>query len=1256
MREGVTVMVKEHKGMSRALAVRILVILVCLAVSQPSLWSQIRSGAISGSVVDPSGAIVAGAAVTVTETSTNVRYDIKTNQSGEFQAPYLPPGVYRVEVTQPGFQKSMRDAISLGALQTIRVEMRLKVAQATESVVVSAESSSVQVDSATVESTVSRSLIEAIPNVSHNPLAYVALQAGITTRASQSNASNQNSFAVGINGRRQISNFAVNGGEGFQNDIQLDGLSVLGSGWNEVSVVPNQDGVQEVRTSVNNYSAEYGRGQGVVSITTKGGSNEFHGSGFLRNRSGFMNANTFDNNVHDVERPDSKVFTFGGSGGGPIKKDRAFFFASYEGLYFNNPVTFLRTVPTEAERIGDFSQSVVNVGGVATPLTLYDPWSATETAPNVYTRTPIPGAIITNANAAALKVLSNYGMPNRTPDDAFHLNNFMRTADQAIRRNNINSRVDYRLGERNFLYFSGGYTRGNITNPLTWADDNYWNSMAGEQYARFIQDRNPYAAIGDTFTITPTLILDLRYGVNRINARSSSDEFDDFDYTSVGIPKDVQDALQVRAVPNFNVTGGGNWSNVNNNGSTHKRERQTNHVFAGSMTKNVGRWNLKWGGELRALLANYRDPGEAVAYDINSSFTVPTVNASGTQVGTTTAANGGQAYASFLLGTGNLRMTQGQSVLIAMLSQYGALYTQNDWHPTSKLTINLGLRWDWQPAPTERYNRISSFDFVGTNPYGGQGSLYFPGVTGESRRLWKTDWSMWQPRFGIAYRYNDATVFRGGFGITSIPSNSGFFGGPFNYGSQSFSPYTDSLPYGTDPHGVPVGTFDQVNTVVQPSNADATTPRLYGSQGPHFPYADFKTPHIYQANLHIQRDLGHHWVGDIGYNGTIGKRLSQARIPLNSDQYLPASTLAAWREDYIARNGKGNAGSDQVVNPFQPTTGSLIKFLGNLGSATMPLNQTLWPYPYYGSSMTIQQRNGYSSYHSLQVSARREMSDGLMMSISYTWSRSMGYTNGEGQNNFGVEGLGTVSSNLLDYSQNKHLTANDAPHRVVVSAVYDLPFSKGKALAPANKVVSALASGWQVSGTYVYQSGVPLTVTGASNGSMNSRPNAVSGASLELPKSLQGWYDGKTSITLPSGRVIKPAANTYLKYNPDAFTGGLVTVANGTTQTDLNWWGDAAITYNGLRADPVNNVSMALRRSFRIAERYAVDLQANATNLFNHTQFSPTSWSMALGNTSITSNLNSGLAQGYGQAATYGAHGTATLDPRLMELQIKFRF
>jgi hypothetical protein len=1241
--------------------------------------AQVRSATLSGSVQDSQGRVIPGAAVTVLETMTSQSYTAKSNEDGNFTVPYLPGGNYTVTVAQSGFDTASEKNIAIVTGDSIHLNISLKVGSATDVVTVSTETSGIQVDSPVVQSVIGETVIASIPNISHNPLSYVGLEAGVNTRGAESSQQNPASFGIGINGRRQISDFAINGGQAFENDIQLDGLSTQSPGFNEVTVVINQDAISEVRALVNDYSAQYGRAHGVIAETTKGGTDKLHGLLFLRNRSSAFAANSYASNsvTPIIPKLASEIWTYGGSIGGPIIHQKAFFFGSFEGLYYDNPRTFIRTVPTAAERIGDFSQTNANVNGAAVPLNLYDPFNVTNTGANVYTRAPIAGANIKNSlhgvNQYALNVLSHYpcapqtgNLPactNRPASDAFGTGNYQSFGTQTYRKANVNARVDYHVRANNFLYVTGGYTHGDIDNPLIWDGKNLWNPVVSAGDERFISDRNPYISIGDTQILSPTLVVDVRYSVSRVDTRDASDLVPStFDYTSLGISALDQANSPLNVVPSFAITGNTTWNPPNNNNNYNKHERQTDHVAAGSVTKTAGRWNYRAGGEFRAYLANYTDSQTSFLYTLNSSFTTPLTNSSGGVISTNpttgltyTNADAGNPYASFLLGAGSVGIPSGQSVHPAFLHQYAAIYTQNDWRPNPRLTINLGLRWDWQPAIAERYGKVSSIDLNATNPFGGKGNIYFPDANGNNKRMWDTDWTNFQPRLGFAFKARETMVLRGGAGVTFLPSNSGFFDGPYLFGSTSFDPYTNSQPYGFGAqNGVPVGTFDSaaVNQFVPATNANTAAPGLYGGVGgPRFPTRNYKNSYVYQGNLHLQQSFAKTWSFDIGYNVEIGKRLmlGSSWSP-NSDQLLPASLLQAWRANYISRNGSGNTGSDQVVNPFQPNPASLIPFAGNLGKATMPLDQTLWAYPYLGTQI-IQQNRGFSSYHALQAAVHKDFAHGLIVGTNFASSKSLGVDGGTTENNFAGEGTANTLPNLLNIRLDKRLSANDTPIRFAGYAVYDLPFGEGHAFSPTNRLARILISGYRISGTYIWQSGVPQQVSMGS--SLNGLPDRNGNVPLQLPKSFQHFYDGKTSIVLPySGRTITPCALCFLKYNSDAFKGRTVTAANGATIPDIYYFGNAYTNYGGLRTDPVDNVTASFEREFKFREKYVANFQINATNVLNHTQFGPSTYNGGLGSVQGGNTINTG----YGNNSSFGTHTNAALDPRLIEMQARFRF
>ncbi|MFL6446713.1 MAG: TonB-dependent receptor domain-containing protein, partial [Bryobacteraceae bacterium] len=633
--------------------------------------------------------------------------------------------------------------------------------------------------------------------------------------------------------------------------------------------------------------------------------------------------------------------------------------------------------------------------------------------------------------------------------------------------------------------------------------------------------------------------------------------------------------------------------------------------------------------------------------------TANNINAVGTNLS-------GSGLASLLLGAGSVAGGEG-IVQMALSAKYIAFYDQSDWRVNNRLTVNLGLRYDIQPSPTERYNRISSFSYSGQTA-GTPGALFFPGVTEEDRHLYKTRWKDFGPRVGIAYRIGDFTVVRAGFGTNFLPSNTGYYGGPYYYGNQNFGARLsapNALQYGTNPQGVLVAPFNQVQVVIPPIGANPNSPAYYGAGGnePRFDHDSFKNSKVYQWNFFIERKLGSNYQLSLGYSGSKGQNLLMGRFPANADQLFSDSLLQQWRSTYIATNGN-NPATQLVRNPYNPT-GS-IPYQGNLQNPNIPLREAIFPYPLFTGNQ-VGTMVGYSTYNAFMAGLQRSYSKGLTFNVHYTWSKSIEMSNPELQNNNFAENGGFANGNIdrRNYHNSYNLSTNDIPHRLVVTAVYQLPFGAGKKFAfNNNKVANAVLGGWQVGNVLIMQSGQPQQGFTGCN-SLNSLCDRVPGVDVEVPKNLQRWYDSPNvadrTVTLPSGRQIAVDRFTFLKYNPDAFRGRVVTLANGSIAQDINWFGTAALRYNDFRGVSYYNHNLSLQKDIKVTERVSVLLSAEATNLWNRAQFTGT-LNAGTNGIFIAPNAARGLQPGMIQNESFGTYGLATLDPRQIELRARIRF
>jgi Carboxypeptidase regulatory-like domain len=1231
--------------------------------------AQIRSATITGTVTDPTKAVVPGATVVLTNQDTNVTTELVTTEAGLFTAPYMPAGTYTVEVTLPGFATYRRTGITLATSETVRVGIELTVSKVGETIDVAATAPLLQTDRTSVSGAVGAEMIDALPNITQNPLAYAFLQSGAVPRNAASDTQNANSFGIGVDGRRQFSAVGINGGRAFTNDIQLDGLPVMGGGYNETSVVPNTEGLQEVRVISNNFSAEYGRGQAVIAMSTKSGTNAFRGQGVYMMRHEGLDANSFFNNAQAIPKREFRVNDVGGSIGGPILRNKLFFFSSYHGLRNNQSTTGLMTVPTALERVGNFSQTFIrDEAGNAVPARIFDPWNVVQEGPDLFRRVEIPNATIPNPDQFALRMFSYYPMPNRTPDDVYNTNNFEATTLTTIRRHSSNNRVDFRY-KNHSIYGSGGISYAEINTPRPFGTAPF-NDASGVR-----GDKNPYFQMGDAIVVSPTVVVDVRYGVSRINTKNLSGNKEGFtDYAAFGVPANVQDIMALPGsapvvTPNGYTGGNGggsNWSALSGGTFGTKREFQTNHSVTGSITKVRGRWVHKGGMEYRNLLSNYWDLEEAsVAMPSpfahsggNYNFQYTTASGGVASLVTTNAQRGVNS-AAMLLGTGVWWIRPGANVQPAFAQKYFAVYSQNDWRPTPQLTVNLGLRWEVQPGPTERYNRMSTWDFTRNNEFGTLGTIAFPGVDGYSRNLWDTTYDNWGPRVGAAYSVNSSTVVRGGFGITYLPSNTGYFSGPTDYGSANFSGGVTQTTYGSNPRGVPVIRFSDPAPIAPAIGGDPTAPHVYGIGEARFD-RHFKNGQARQWNVFIERSLFKNWMTSIGYTASVSRNLFNRSYPIQNLQSIPAETLAQWHQQYIDSNGTLNPATQLVPNPFQPSSGPLLPFAGALGQATIARQNTLFPYPLLiGSNAAVDRSGATADYHAMVARVSRRFSNGLMMDANYTWSKEIDNTdNMEDNQNFNAGG-GARGNNhsLTDPKLNRRLGYSDIPHRLVGTFLYDLPFGT-KGASGARAVLNAIATGWQVGASMIWQTGFPIAITGADTGAALTRPDRIEGVPFVLPENLWGWYDGRTSVTLPSGRVITPPARSYLKYNPDAFGGRVVTTPSGRIVADQFWYGNAAITYDEIRTDNRFNLDMSVRRLFGLGNGTQLEIGADAMNILNHTQFSA-SYTGGLGATVTTANPALGLVPGMGSANNFGTMlltNNATFNPRQLQLRAALRF
>jgi trimeric autotransporter adhesin len=1260
---------------------------LCL-VLLPKMHAQIRSATITGLVTDPTGAVIPDADVIVTETATSVSYPSKSDSKGLYTVPYLEAGDYTITITKAGFEKSTINRLHLDSAQTVRQDVKLTVGAANVQVEVDASAQHLNTEDGSLSGVTPAAVIDVIPNVTNNPFQYAQLQNGVVpSSATQTTTSATQSFGVGVTGRTDFAAFSVNGAQAGENNIMLDGLPIMGGGYNDPTIIPNLEGIQTVQVLANAYSAEYGRGSGQLSITSKSGTNGFHGLVSYENRNEALMANTAANKAVGVRRPAFKVNNIGGEVDGPILKDRLFFTSSFHYLSHNYGSPETLHVPTALERVGDFGSSyVAGANGLPTPVRIFNPFSVTTINSNLYQRNEFPastncssnpfgsygcGDKITNPNAAGLQILSQYPLPNAAPIDPYGTNNYVTSIENTISQYSNNNRIDYRRG-RHSIYGTGGLQWDTINNPNVFGAGNV---QGFNDVGLITFDHNYYAQIGDTIVFSPTLIMDVRYGATRDHTGALGGRTSGFtNYSGFGIAPATQALFAEQgAAPNVTpagtstTPGTGTWQNLTPYGQfNNKQEHQINHSANGSVTKIKGNWTFKAGGQFQVILHNYNDFEEASANlggccasdQSQASYTAQYVTATGAAMNSspynTLPQQQGYTGAQTLVGEGVWFVRPGANLKPAYASKYFALYSQNDWKVSRKLTLNLGVRWEVQPGITERNNRMAGYDFSKPNPLfpNTMGAIDFPGTNGYSRNLWDTEWNNWSPHLGFAYRLRTNLVARGGFSINYLPSNTGFFSSPNDYGEATWaSGNTGSQTYGANPQGIPTEKITDAAPMIAATGSNALAPQTYGVAEAYFP-RNFKVATNDQFNFTMETSFGKkaEWLFSTGYAGSRENHLFTRNLAFENIQSVSASapgTLQAWRQTWINSNGATQPQTTQVANPYQPASGSRSPLQNQLAGATIQQFIPYLPYPLlYASGAGQDGSLGFASYDSLQTHLSHRTS-ALYLDVNYTWSKSLGFVNS-------VVGGGNISAlDLLCNRCNRSYESQDTPHRIIVTAIYQSPFSQGQRWEGDNRVVGAILGGWSLSPVFLAQDGNPITLSDSSPNKFTGRINYAGAGKgsvpLTLPKSYQHWYGGNTKVTLPCGIQVTPSVNTKLKYNLCAFSAPTVISPTGTTLVDEYYYGNGNQTNGNLRGQSRVNVDLSLRRNFKLTERLKLDITAAATNLMNSAEWN-NSQSGTIGNFNTVNNPTAGQIVGLSQGGTYGTSSKATYDPRQIEL------
>jgi len=1187
---------------------RVLVLAVVVLIIPMLLLGQAYFGTVSGLLTDPTGAVLQNARVTLTDQQKGYQFATVSDSTGRFLFRAIPPGEYSVTAELAGFEKTRLTGINLDINENATANLRLKVSAAKETVQVSAQPETVATQDAVTGQVINRRFINDLPLINRDVTELTYLAPGVTDVDDQCH----NCGSTG---------FVSNGSRGASADILLDGASVTNfepnGGITQMAYNPPVEAVEEFKVQQTNFSAEYGfTGASVVNMVTRSGSNQFHGSAYDFLRNAITDANDWFANLYGSPRPKQQRNEYGGTIGGPIFKNRTFFFFDFEGTRAISASTASAGVPSGPERAGDFGELCGDQGGTFDQNGLcsvgtgqiFDPYSGVfdQNQGFAVRNTPIPYNNIANyispgspnlpaslepplvagnlIDPVAQTMLNMFPASNYASGDPY--NNWANSGPIHSTDAKIDVKIDQRFNTKNTL--GGKYSQ-------EWDNHEYGWSCFNNFIDPCLNGPNTYTAhafaLNDTYTFSPTTLLITTLGFTRIAMTN-----DAYGYAG-GTP----DPLGALGFPSYLASNGfsgvpaifihgyqsAGFTSAGNNPYGNYRQGENTGQFAATLSKIHGAHELKFGFDGRLHQINYIQTNAPLG---NFSF-----DATGTsQNNSEDNPNGGDAMASFLMGQMLGGGNSGYEIQFrpAMENLQYAWFAQDNWKARSNLTLNFGLRYELSLPRTERHNRQNWWDPNAVNPLSGGSITYTDPLTlqtvtralygGErftnasNRTNWDTDYNNLAPRFGFSYQSDSKTVIRGGYGIYFGQSRSGA-NGVGSYGTQGYNVGTSVITTynndGVTPYLHLSNPFP--NGFVQPAGSSLGLLNDVGfnAVGPIRSGYAIKTPYEQSWSLGLQHELPGNVVLDLEYIGKKGTHLYFSGA--NNPQILGPQI-----EQYSS--SQLNPLLNYVTNPFASVNGGPISDPNStLSAPTVQGYQLLLPYPEFTGVTTDVQPIANSIYHGLQIKVEKRYSNGLQFLVSYTWSKSIDDASTYDDN---VTWTGSLTS-LQDPNKpwlERSLSTFDIPHVVQFTYTYDLPIGHGHMLlGDMPKVLDAIVGGWKTNGIWRISAGRPLVVT-------------VGGCGTPLPT----YGCQRPNITGTPQRAGGSHANWVSQYfaNPEVFQA-----------PDEFTLGNAPRALSDIRSPMVFSSDLSIEKGFSMAKLHEglnAEIRLEAQNAFNHPTFS----------------------------------------------------
>jgi len=998
---------------------------------------QAGSADLTGVVSDSGGALLPGAKITALDTQTGVSTETTSSLGGVYVFTSLRPGIYAVAAEADHFQKLVRTGVTLTTGERTRLDFTLVVGSVTESVTVAGDAPLLQTESGSITQSIDHHKIVALPLNGRTFVPLVTLSAGVT-------------LPPGTLLPR------INGGRPRTNEYLFDGISALQPEPGQVVFFPIVDSIQEFNVQTNAVPAEFGRfNGGVVNLSTRSGSNGFHGSIWEFFRNEVLNARNYFAPVNQ-NKPEFRRNQYGAVLGGPIVKDRTFFFVDYQGVKQAIGTVRISTVPTLLERHGNFTE----LYGSTNPV-LYDPETTVQT-PTGFTRAPFsPTNIIPTGriDAAALAVLNHYPQPTATGT----ANNFTLVGNDQDHQNQFDTRVDHKLSDQDQTFGRYSYFH-DVDQPVPFLPDGSGNITTG---VIGLTDTLGQQAVGSYLhTFSGSSLNDLRFGYTRRSFQRRGVQLDASPSKSLDIPGIPSNGAFENALPIFNIAG---FQQIGSPSSTNSNFRTDVTELADTVSHQMGRHAIKFGLDFRwERLDVIQPPNPTGVFQFSQLFTdLP--GSTGT----------GNPLASFLLGQVQQFSIDLQGKVIRPRAHIQEYFVQDDWKATRRLTLNAGVRWTLNFPSTEVDNQGAIFNLQTQK-------LDYLGQNGYPHTARELHWHDFGPRFGLSYMLGDKTVVRSGYGLVWIEQSG--ITTPFTIPQFPFLQTTGQR------------TLDNINPAFVLSGGPSVapiplTPDAGLGQGVFTVNRDLGSGYAQQWNLAIQHELVRNLSFEVAY---VGSHITHVGIPDVNINQLTVDQLAT-----------GSALLQKVTNPFF----GQIPRSSSLGDPTIAAGQLLKPFPEFLTVAPYRNNVGSTVYHGFEAKLEQRLTGGLSYLVSYTHSKLIDTASSV----FDASVLTGPVANFpvadsFNLRRERDSSTGDIPNVFVASYTWEIPVGRGHSFNPTG-VWGVLTNGWQVTGIVLLQSGMPVAVTQTTNfnafaGFGVQRPNVV--ASPNLPSDQRGpthWFN-----------------------------------------------------------------------------------------------------------------------------------------------------